>query len=261
MDRQPGWLHHQGVSGRTPQHRALRGLRRPTPADRRGQPRARASCSTGAWPRGWSTRAGSSCREGCRPDNVGRGHRPPPSVGRRRVPAGWSPHPGSRTPASSASSWRPPTMPRGQPRDRVGGERPPDADRPMTPPPGANRDAVRLAGRVVASQIMGDPGPSGRFGQFGGRFVPESLVPACHGARSRPSGRPGPTRPSAPSSTASWPRYGGRPTPVTECGRLSARARACGCCSSARTWPTPVRTRSTTWSARDCWPGGWARTA
>ncbi|MHB1713128.1 MAG: tryptophan synthase subunit beta, partial [Acidimicrobiales bacterium] len=26
---------------------------------------------------------------------------------------------------------------------------------------------------------MGDPGPSGRFGEFGGRFVPESLVPAC----------------------------------------------------------------------------------
>ena len=26
---------------------------------------------------------------------------------------------------------------------------------------------------------MGDPGPTGRFGEFGGRFVPESLVPAC----------------------------------------------------------------------------------
>ena len=28
--------------------------------------------------------------------------------------------------------------------------------------------------------VMGDPGPSGRFGDFGGVFVPETLVPACH---------------------------------------------------------------------------------
>ena len=27
--------------------------------------------------------------------------------------------------------------------------------------------------------LMGDPDPSGRFGRFGGRFVPETLVPAC----------------------------------------------------------------------------------
>ena len=26
---------------------------------------------------------------------------------------------------------------------------------------------------------MTDPGPTGRFGEFGGRFVPETLVPAC----------------------------------------------------------------------------------
>ncbi len=31
----------------------------------------------------------------------------------------------------------------------------------------------------MTTEIMGDPGPTGRFGQFGGRFVPESLVPAC----------------------------------------------------------------------------------
>ena len=27
--------------------------------------------------------------------------------------------------------------------------------------------------------VMVDPTDSGRFGQFGGRFVPETLVPAC----------------------------------------------------------------------------------
>jgi tryptophan synthase beta chain len=30
-----------------------------------------------------------------------------------------------------------------------------------------------------AEPIMGDPTPEGRFGDFGGRFVPETLVPAC----------------------------------------------------------------------------------
>jgi tryptophan synthase beta chain len=68
---------------------------------------------------------------------------------------------------------------------------------------------------------MGDPGPSGRFGSFGGRFVPESLVPACLELES--------------AFRAAWAdpafhaelddllhHYGGRPTPVTESRRLSA---------------------------------------
>jgi tryptophan synthase beta chain len=72
----------------------------------------------------------------------------------------------------------------------------------------------------VSAAIMGDPGPTGRFGQFGGRFVPESLVPACIELES--------------AFRAAWAdpafhaeldgilhNFGGRPTPVTECGRLS----------------------------------------
>jgi tryptophan synthase beta chain len=68
--------------------------------------------------------------------------------------------------------------------------------------------------------IMGDPGPTGRFGEFGGRFVPESLVPACMELEA--------------SFRRAWidpafrreldhllHSYGGRPTPVTECLRLS----------------------------------------
>jgi tryptophan synthase beta chain len=27
--------------------------------------------------------------------------------------------------------------------------------------------------------LMAEPGSDGRFGEFGGRFVPESLMPAC----------------------------------------------------------------------------------
>ena len=68
---------------------------------------------------------------------------------------------------------------------------------------------------------MGDPGPSGRFGQFGGRFVPESLVPACIEleAAFRAAWADPAFRAELDGLLGS---YGGRPTPVTECGRLSA---------------------------------------
>jgi tryptophan synthase beta chain len=67
---------------------------------------------------------------------------------------------------------------------------------------------------------MGDPGPAGRFGRFGGRYLPESLVPACLQLEA--------------AFRAAWSDerfraryeqllrgYAGRPTPVTECVRLS----------------------------------------
>ena len=39
---------------------------------------------------------------------------------------------------------------------------------------------LRLAGRMSWSQSARNvPGEDGRFGEFGGRFVPESLMPAC----------------------------------------------------------------------------------
>ena len=31
----------------------------------------------------------------------------------------------------------------------------------------------------MSERPMGTPGDDGRFGEFGGRFVPESLIPAC----------------------------------------------------------------------------------
>jgi tryptophan synthase beta chain len=67
---------------------------------------------------------------------------------------------------------------------------------------------------------MGDPGPSGRFGEFGGRFVPESLVPACLEleAAFRLAWADPDFHREFDHILAS---YGGRPTPVTECGRLS----------------------------------------
>jgi tryptophan synthase beta chain len=74
----------------------------------------------------------------------------------------------------------------------------------------------------LIGELMREPSPSGRFGEFGGRFVPESLVPACeeldkafHSAWSDPSFRSELDR--------LLREYGGRPTPVFECRRLSER--------------------------------------
>jgi len=75
---------------------------------------------------------------------------------------------------------------------------------------------------MTETSRMSRPGPDGRFGEFGGRFVPESLMPAClelekwfddawadAAFRSELDGL--------------LRTYGGRPTPVTECSRLSER--------------------------------------
>jgi tryptophan synthase beta chain len=67
---------------------------------------------------------------------------------------------------------------------------------------------------------MGDPGPTGRFGSFGGRFVPESLVPACLELESafRQAWADDGFRAELDRLLRD---YGGRPTPVSECPRLS----------------------------------------
>jgi len=73
---------------------------------------------------------------------------------------------------------------------------------------------------------LGAPGPVptdlGRFGEFGGRFVPEALVPALeeledafHVAWGSPEFRA--------EFADLLTNYAGRPTPVTECHRLSER--------------------------------------
>jgi tryptophan synthase beta chain len=70
------------------------------------------------------------------------------------------------------------------------------------------------------ASLMGEPSAGGRFGEFGGQFLPESLVPACQELEA--------------GFRAAWSDdgfrkeyadilrdYAGRPTPVTECHRLS----------------------------------------
>src|SRR5205809_1846836 len=69
---------------------------------------------------------------------------------------------------------------------------------------------------------MAEPSSDGRFGDFGGRFLPESLVPACEELEAAFRAAWG-----DPAFHAEYEAllrdYGGRPTPVTECTRLSER--------------------------------------
>jgi tryptophan synthase beta chain len=70
--------------------------------------------------------------------------------------------------------------------------------------------------------LMAAPGPDGRFGDFGGRFVPESLMPACLELQKWFDDAWG--DPAFRTELHDILRdYGGRPTPVTECTRLSER--------------------------------------
>jgi tryptophan synthase beta chain len=68
---------------------------------------------------------------------------------------------------------------------------------------------------------MSSPDASGRFGEFGGRFVPEALIPACLELEAAFKDAW-----SDPSFHAEYEHtlkeFGGRPTPVTYCPRLSS---------------------------------------
>ena len=72
----------------------------------------------------------------------------------------------------------------------------------------------------MVSSLMGDPTPDGRFGEFGGRYLPEALVPACLELES--AFRAAWADPAFHSNFEAVLRdYGGRPSPLTECPRLS----------------------------------------
>ena len=110
------------------------------------------------------------------------------------------------------------------------------------------------ARRHVPLAEPGDPAQPhrpGRFGAYGGRFVPEALVAALESSTRR-AARPR----STPRSWASWtgctaPTPAGQPAHRGAAVRRARRRRARSS-SSARTSTTPARTRSTTCSARRC---------
>ena len=96
-----------------------------------------------------------------------------------------------------------------------------------------------------------------RFGPYGGQYVPETLMPALVeledgvDRRARRSRLPRRARRAAARLR--------RPAVAAVPGRAAQRgAPATRSTSSARTSTTPARTRSTTRSARRCWPSGWA---
>jgi tryptophan synthase beta chain len=70
--------------------------------------------------------------------------------------------------------------------------------------------------------LMGEPTPDGRFGEFGGRYVPETLVPACEEleAAFRAAWSDSSFRGELNELLRS---YAGRPSPITECRNLGGR--------------------------------------
>ncbi|MEO7555722.1 MAG: tryptophan synthase subunit beta [Acidimicrobiales bacterium] len=70
--------------------------------------------------------------------------------------------------------------------------------------------------------VMGEPDESGRFGRFGGRFIPETLIPAC--AELDREFRAAWADPAFRGELDGLLRdYAGRPSPLTECHRASER--------------------------------------
>jgi tryptophan synthase beta chain len=67
---------------------------------------------------------------------------------------------------------------------------------------------------------MAEPSPEGRFGEFGGRFVPETLIPAC--LELEAAFREAWADPAFRTELDDALRdYAGRPSPLTECQNLS----------------------------------------
>jgi tryptophan synthase beta chain len=89
----------------------------------------------------------------------------------------------------------------------------------MTPKDSDPSRPLSADGRV---SLMTDPSADGRFGEFGGRFVPETLVPACEELEVAFKDAW-----ADPEFRAEYlhvlQTYGGRPTALTECHNLSAR--------------------------------------
>jgi len=77
------------------------------------------------------------------------------------------------------------------------------------------------AGAATDVALMREPTAEGRFGKFGGCFLPEALVPACQELEA--AFRTAWADPSFKGEYLGILRANGRPTPVTECRRLSER--------------------------------------
>ncbi len=72
----------------------------------------------------------------------------------------------------------------------------------------------------MARKIMSEPTAAGRFGEFGGRYVPETLIPACEELEVAFK-QAWADEAFVEEFHTTLRDYGGRPSPITECGRLS----------------------------------------
>jgi len=75
---------------------------------------------------------------------------------------------------------------------------------------------------IASASLMGEPSATGRFGEFGGRFVPETLVPACEEleAAFREAWADAAFRAELDGLLRD---YAGRPSILTECHNLGGR--------------------------------------
>jgi tryptophan synthase beta chain len=81
---------------------------------------------------------------------------------------------------------------------------------------------VRSEVSISEKSIMSEPTEAGRFGEFGGRFVPETLVPACQELEA--SFREAWADPVFRAELDQVLReYAGRPSMITECYQLGAK--------------------------------------
>jgi tryptophan synthase beta chain len=81
---------------------------------------------------------------------------------------------------------------------------------------------VRSEVSISEKSIMSEPSEAGRFGEFGGRFVPETLVPACQELEA--SFREAWADPVFRAELDQVLReYAGRPSMITECYQLGAK--------------------------------------
>ena len=90
--------------------------------------------------------------------------------------------------------------------------------------------------RFDADSLMTEPDATGRFGEFGGRFIPETLIPACQELEA--GFRDAWSDPGFRTELDTILRdYAGRPSMLTECFRLSDELGVAGVAQARRPQP------------------------
>ncbi len=202
--------------------------------------------ATGRRRSGWRARTQLVLAGGLDADNVADGHRRACAPSGSMYRAAWRSGPASR----ARPKWC------GSPRRRARA-----CEMIATGATDPRDHRVARASDPLADLIAGRfPDARGRFGPFGGRYVPETLIPALERLEQgvREHLHDGGVPAGARAGAASWV---GRPTALTLAGAAVGALGRARSGSSARISRTPARTRSTTPSGRRCWPGGSARGA